>query len=532
MNISNSTLFGSQASVSSGSRSTATSSDSPSGRASFLAKNKAVLSIVLGLSYAFLFHHGEVGLNVLLFDALLLFFFLKTQPELKARPLFAVAAAGLLFSAISVVIVNTWLASAAHIISLLLTIGVARVREIRFIWFGFLLGIISFFRGPVDLLMHWRDQVSSRRENPDFRLRYVLIPGLIVLPFLFIYALANPAIGRFFGQLTQLGQYVSLWTIATLIWGCLLGAFMLFPRHGESLLAKIGASFRDDIPRRGDQQNIFLQPFARPKIMGLKHEYELARGTFLALNGLLLIVNLTDLGNVWLGSAERTAAELSQFVHSGTYLLIASILMAMLVVIVFFRGLLNFYPRVPELRRLSFLWIGQNALLALSVGIRNGLYIGEYGLAWGRVQVFFFLLLILIGLYTLYRKVDGRLSLTYLLHNNGLAAWLCFLALAAVNWDGVITRYNLAYVPTERLDRQHILSYELEKNAFLLADREILSVLLFPNQPETSSDMLWQNRPYKLNPHHFIYHDWRSWNYADWRGGRRLRGFERDLGVE
>jgi hypothetical protein len=56
-------------------------------------------------------------------------------------------------------------------------------------------------------------------------------------------------------------------------------------------------------------------------------------------------------------------------VHEGTYLLILCILMAMGVLLWFFRGNLNFLPDNERLRWLAHLWLAQNAMLALSVGV-------------------------------------------------------------------------------------------------------------------------------------------------------------------
>jgi len=41
-----------------------------------------LISLTLGLTYAFLFFHGETGLNVALFDALLIGLSLWARPEL------------------------------------------------------------------------------------------------------------------------------------------------------------------------------------------------------------------------------------------------------------------------------------------------------------------------------------------------------------------------------------------------------------------------------------------------------------------
>ncbi|MEM9528344.1 MAG: DUF4173 domain-containing protein, partial [Bacteroidota bacterium] len=241
------------------------------------------------------------------------------------------------------------------------------------------------------------------------------------------------------------------------------------------------------------------------KILALKDEHQRAVLTFSSLNILLALVNATDLRYVWLSSAALPAATLSHYVHVGTYNLTFSIFLAMAVVLYFFRSNLNFYKEIHVLRPLTRLWLIQNALLAGSVGVRNWHYIDAYGLAIGRVYVGLVLLLILFGLFTLLRKIDRRLTLSYLLQTNGMALWLSLLVFGAVNWTNIITRYNLAQEDTAAID-WHYLRWQLDdRNRFLINQHPGLppSIKKDPNGP------YWHT-----------YSDWRSWNYPDWRNGR------------
>lgn len=486
----------------------------PMSRSAFT--QKWVYSLLLGALYAYLFYPFEIGLNVLIFDVFLLLFFLRTEDGIRSRPLFTIAAAGLLVSSFSVVIVHSWTATVAHIVSLLLVFGVARVREIRFIWFGLLLGVISIFRVPLDYLAHWKQAFSQRPGGKSLRLSYVLIPLLIGGPFLLIYYAANPSFAAVLDQVFGFGRFISPATLWLFTWGSWLGAALLFPYSKASSLAKTEAGFRDTIPRRGHRRFSFLP--IRPSSLSLTHEYRMARFTFIGLNALLLIVNFTDLLGLLVFRKTATAAEFSQAVHSGTYLLMLSIMLAIGVVIFFFRGLLNYYPRVAELRQLAFWWIGQNAMLAVFVLARNMLYVQHSGLAWGRVLVFFWLALIGFGLLTLYRKVDQRLSLSYLLHANGLAAWLGLLLLGAINWDGVITRYNLATQPTTLVDYNYLIGSLDQGNTFLLVQDPVINHRYLNDLTnEFSDDYTQYQLKNKLRNSSRRRKDWRSWNYVDYR---------------
>jgi len=141
--------------------------------------------------------------------------------------------------------------------------------------------------------------------------------------------------------------------------------------------------------------------------------------------------------------------------------------------------------------------------ISLSVAVRNFHYINEYGLARGRIAVAFLIPLIGFGLFTLFRKINWQLSLSYLFQVNGLAVWLWLLFFAAINWDGVITRFNLSTQSVEEVDWVHLANLS-DRNTYLL------------NQPKFRPHLEDIYLP-KLNPNRYKSTDWRSWNYNKWR---------------
>lgn len=479
----------------------------------------------LGVVYAALFYHTEAGINLLLFDALLLLLTLRKRPELVSHRAFVWAVAGLLFAAGCVVVVNGSAAVFAHHFTYLLVLGFAQARELRFVLYGLLLGAITVCRGPVQ----WLRARAARREAgmPQQRgpgVKRVLLYGiptvLLLTIFGSLYLTANEQLAaglsnlmsRFDGWQLD-GSVVRFGVLAG--FGALLVVGLLYPRRSLSRLAAHEGGFRDylerrrPVPRRDFPDgagNRSATPPSHGRTIGLRDEYRTAILVFGALNLALAAVNVTDLVHVWGGMTERSAAVLSHYVHVGTWNLVAAVALAMVVVLYFFRANLNFWPQDRVLRPLARVWLAQNAFLTLSVGARNYHYVDAYGLAYGRVYVAFMLLLVLFGLYTLWRKLDQRLTLTYLLQANGLATWLLLLAFGAVNWSGAITRYNLATQEPDRIDWYYLTHGLDARNTFLLLDHPESGVL-------------------KLYRSGIEYHrpaDWRSWNYADWRNVRAL----------
>lgn len=492
---------------------------------------KTILTVLtLGLAYALLFYQTEMGLNLFLFDALLIGLTLCLRPELAQHKSFVWSVGGLLFTAGSVVIVHTNEAVFAHHLTYLLVLGFAQARELRFVWFGLLLGLDGLFGAPIRAFKRWRVARRKRKKaavNPAVWAwaKQAFIPALVVVPFLVLYLGGNDQFARGLDAFLILLNGVSIsgnvfWTMLLIGFGTLLTLGFLVPRTSISRLVKWQSSFQDKLVRRpktrAPASPIALQHFLHPRprlknaprnSLALKGEYRQAVLTFGLLNLLLAVVNATDLRYVWLDTGQLSAADLSAYVHGGTWSLVFSIVLAMLVILYYFRGNLNFLKDSPHLAPLAKLWVAQNALLALSVGVRNWHYVDAYGLAYGRVYIAFVLLLILFGLFTLFRKVRDRLTLTYLLQTNGMAAWLCLLLFAAVNWTNVITRVNLATQSNEEID-WHYLRRELPPdNVFLLLEH-----------PEAEIIKTW-----KSSSSNHEYADWRSWNYTDWRNLRALR---------
>lgn len=473
------------------------------------------LVLLLALLYAYLFYHLELGLNILAFDAICLLLLYRRRPELASQVSFRWAVAGCLAAALSVVIVHSSASFLAHHLSFLLVIGFAQVRELRFIWFGLLLGLTSLLEGPIrwfwagSRVIHWR-------FVPRDWLRQGVVPLVVAAPFFVLYLSASD---KFAGGIQWVfsgilfSETVSRFYFLAIA-GILICGPLFFPA-GTSRLATLAAGFSDHLSRRSRPNR---KTVTRPKrtsrkffgLIGLRREYRRGVLTLGLLNLLIACVNLLDLRYLWMDAGRLTAAELSQYVHAGTYNLIFSIVLAMAVVLYLFRGNLNFYTEAEHLKPLTFCWLGQNALLTVSVGIRNWHYIAEYGLALGRIQVAFVLLLILVGLFTLFRKVRDRLSFTYLLQANGLAVWLFLIAFGAVNWTCVITRVNLRQ-PTAQIDWKYLVDELDDRNTFLLW-REVERI-----PPEVLDTYQWGERE---RGEAFQARDWRGWNYADWRTGR------------
>ena len=467
---------------------------------------KSLLILLLAIWWHLLIWEAGLGLNVLLFSVSITAAVAWMKPKTFARSEVKYLLAAWCLAAFWVFWHNSLLSMVVYWLFGFITLGYLQEIRVRFWVFGIVESIRALFGGWWISIRHLGEQLGNKHAFlPSWRkVRLLLLPALIVFPFYLIYSQANTALAAFNDAVINWADALfklefefdwSRFFIFLLGWA-LVAAFLGY-RNGIEPLHDWVAKWSYPLHR-------YRQRLWPAKTMALKQEYQSALLTFTALNVLIGIINLLDIVFVWFSRQERTASELSAYVHEGTWLLIFSIVLAMLVVLGFFRANLNFITNNQRLRQLAYVWLGQNAFLALSVGVRNGYYIHHYALAHGRIVVVFFLALVLFGLFTMYLKVKGPKTIYFLLQTNATAVMVALLLAASVNWDQLITRYNLRredpdlYHLVEVLDNNLIPLLHAAQGNTMLADK--LRTYTLHSRAEK-----WQNS------------DWRSWNWSEYR---------------
>ncbi|TAD92467.1 MAG: DUF4173 domain-containing protein [Bacteroidetes bacterium] len=256
--------------------------------------------------------------------------------------------------------------------------------------------------------------------------------------------------------------------------------------------------------------------------MALKLEYKLAMVSFALLNALLLAVNITDIVYVWFNRVYQPGFQWVAFVHEGAWMLVFSIWVAMLVVLFFFRGNLNFMWQNGVLRSLTLLWIVQNFILCISVGIRNFYYIQHMGLAYKRIGLLFYLLLVAVGLITIIIKVYRKKTMHFLLRVNGWVAFTLLVFSSLVNWDLLIVNYNLKHRGSVPIDVEFLLDMHPSVIPVLEANAQALGSLGQPLRIggyTTTPNANWVLQELQFQKERFVEtqarYSWLSWNLAD-----------------
>jgi hypothetical protein len=120
------------------------------------------------------------------------------------------------------------------------------------------------------------------------------------------------------------------------------------------------------------------------------------------------------------------------------------------------------------------LWVVQNFILGISVFLRNYHYISFHGLAYKRIGVIVFLLLVLVGLVSLFLKVRDRRSFFYLARVNGWAAFVVLVGMSTIDWDSFIVRTNLQHDNPGEIDIDNYLAMSDKVLPLLYADFDVV----------------------------------------------------------
>lgn len=488
-----------------------------------MTKTKSLLLwIALAIAFTLLFYQQKIGLNLLIFELLLLFTARKMYGCFVQSKYAKVLLTLVFISLLAVIFVNSVLAITANIIFLLLLAGwLAQQQTPNFMWAVFnslknifvapLMGIYTLFKTT--------NNPKSKIAKAFQIIAFAVIIFILIVLFSAVYSSASPWFGekvevildQFFSWL----ENINIQWLPTFMLGVILSAVFLFST-ADKTLTELDKQLDDMSIQNAEKQSVIY----RNGLIVL----------VLFLNLLLLVVNWLDLKNVWL-FFEWNGDFLKQFVHEGTYMLLFSVALAAIVMLIIYSSASRKIQNDKILSGLSYFWIAQNVFLILSVGMRNYWYMSYFALAYKRIAVVFVLILLLAGLALLFLKIKKHKSLFWLIRQNALALFLVLGISALPNWDGIIARYNLSHYQKSfvhfdflvQLTGKTLPILDLEK-AELAAIEQAQQKLFFLEADFMQADEFHkriQKRKQKfieqVENRTFL-----SWNYADYRAVKKL----------
>jgi len=482
-----------------------------------------LLVLMAILAYNGLFWSEKMGLNTLIFAVIIVGILWYRYPEARHSRTVLIVTAGTLLTALCVVLNNSLFSKVVHILSML-TMGTCwQFPFLRFLWYGLLLGFLNIPWAPIQAVRKWSPLVSGRRNGHLGRwIQISLVPLIIVTVFYVFYYVANEQFAAVSDRMWSavwsfIALDVSFARLMFFFWGVLFTGALLW-RSVLKGMVEADAQKSFDLERSRKKQGNWKPLFS---MNGLKAEKRTALLSFGLLNLLILAVNFTDISHVWLFFQPRSASELKNYVHEGTYLLILTILMAMGLIFYFFRKNLNFYPQNKTLKILAYIWLVQNAFMALSVGMRNLHYVSNYALAYKRIGVMLFLALTLYGIWTMYRKIAEKRTAYFILQRNAWAMYLVLTLCCAIDWDIFITKYNLTHRISDGKIDVSFLMYEMsDKNLYLLQkNKALLQDTTFTSYSSVANQLVVKKERFLREQSNYSI---LSWNWADARNKQHL----------
>jgi len=420
-----------------------------------------LLSVAL---YSFLFYRQTAGLNFMIFSIAMIGALGLMRPESVRKKHWMASALLVLISGISVYIHGSGLSIAANIVSLLL-LGAQSAAPGTSIFISYFLSSCTVGGSYVFVFIDYFDRRASRAageastgKRKSGRFWAVFIAIVVVLLFFGLYRSTNVL----FKELTK---HINLDWIS---WGwCMFTGLGSLAIYGLLYVRKFGG-IGESSPNY--QRNLQQKPETETEwgdsMMSEDNERFMGTLLLVLLNVLVLFVNGVDLLFQFGDGKLPEGITYTSYVHQGVGLLIVNVLLAMLLVLFFFRGRLNYNRGYNLLRWLAVAWLFQNVLMLFFMAGRNNLYTEMFGMTYKRIGVYFYLLLTAIGAASTAVKVYNRKTNTWLFRINSWLFLVVFVFSSTVSWTRVITWYSL--YKSDYINRAYISSLSYQSLPYLV----------------------------------------------------------------
>ncbi|HKR06398.1 MAG TPA: DUF4173 domain-containing protein [Bacteroidia bacterium] len=496
---------------------------------------KTTFMIAALVAYNFLFWQEKFGINLMLFTILLCIYIVSQNKESVRSPKVILLLIAVILTGFMVSINNSGISKFTHIFSFLVLSGFVHEQKMRSLYFAFANVFVNFFLAPVTLTNNIKS-ASAKIKGVQiffFYLKLFFIPLLIISVFYLLYANANSYFSEFFSGfwnfvndlLKRFFENVSILKILFLLTGVMIITGTTAKKYFSYFLSN-DLSYSDFLKREKMSRSLQTKQTQKTffSFNGLTKELKAGIVLIAALNLLILVLNFIDIKLLWFGFYAPNQFSMKNFVHEGTYFLIISILISMIIVLYFFRKNLNFYSKNKLLKYLSYFWIFQNIILCISVCIRNQYYIFYDGLAYRRIGLFAFLIVTIFGLLTLVFKIKKLKSFYYLLRINTWSVYIIMIFLCFFNWDMIIAKTNINHWNGSGIDMDFYLRLSPETYPLIYANLDKIEKQM---RQHKMTGVIWVKNldinkfknalDHKRDAFLSDYRDysWVSWNHSD-----------------
>ncbi len=396
---------------------------------------KLSLILVCSLLFTLLFYNESVGVNLAIFGlfltGIICYFF---QDRFTSRTHLGLVTASVLscFAFAWYGDFVSFLALVFSIIFLQFKTQEAELKIIQVFPLVIINGIVSL--GRMLMFSQWLPKRELKNDFAKKLIAYFIIPTVFVGLFFMVYAFGSDHFSALFTDYTLDLDFFHLVLIA------LLGFYISFtfwnywlPQICYDKNAMLDNDFSNTIKVSNQKTFSFLD---------IDFERRSGEITLLLLNLLLLVFIVTYNYEQFFEIIEKSS--LSAATHERVNAVIFSIVMAVGVLLFYFKGTFNFDEKAKKLKQLSKLWIFLNGVLILSAAVKNSEYISFFGLTYKRLGVYAFLGLAIIGLFFSFLKISKQKTNAYLFNQMFWYFYGTILLCSFVNWGNLITNYNIS----------------------------------------------------------------------------------------
>jgi hypothetical protein len=479
-------------------------------------KTNDYLLVTATVGYSYLFYHQNAGINFLVFTLLFTCILLIRKKELLLNLKWWWAFAISLTGSLGVVITSSALAIIANCLGLLLLSGIAFNSQTSLI-FSFLFSIYSVASSMIWIVIDSVNRLNKSqsgdgesKKEKNYKPLALLLVLFMVLLFFAVYKEANPLFAENTKWINL--DFISFsWIIFTI--GGFFLVYALFYHRSIPLLENWENTLPLNHPITGEKN---AKRVEAERFSGM--------WLFVFLNVMLVILNVGDITSIWFNAALPKGISHSDFVHNGVGMIIMSILIATALIMFLYRANPGQVKYSGVLKWMIYAWILQNLVMLFSTAIRNQIYIHDYNFTYKRIGVYAWLILAGIGLVLTFIKILDDRTNWFLVRAN-FAIWFTFISAGSlINWDLVITNYNISNKPLKDVDFHYLFS---------LSDANIPQLLEVTKHKDFASikDSLrnyrddrsyYYDETYMNLLHRKIYHyaygycsDWQSWDFRD-----------------
>jgi len=396
---------------------------------------KQFLIFLSAAVFAVLFYNEDIGVNLSIFALLLLLVQFAMVPALIRDKRALLLASCVVLSSIS----HAWLLSFAGFVSVVASSFVFRYYvtdpKLRLVTQA----VVYFSNWPAFIIQvfqieSWFEFDKNASKHTFMKVvSYVLIPLVILSVFFAVYVSSSEWLSEWYNRYEWDFNVLMLLVLV-------LGFYVSFVFWHSKVYNIIKVLDRKLLFNFAKHEQTSL----KPTVEGIPLQLELRSGIItLACLDVMLLFFIVVFNLEHTQQAIGAISEYSDRTHEQIYLIIGSICMAMLVVLFFFKGALNFIKNNGKLLLFAKIWLVLNGILIISAFYQNTLYVQELGLTYKRLGVYLFLMLCAIGLCYSYLKIHFKRKNFYLVDRMSWVVYFTLILCPLLNWSSVITTYNL-----------------------------------------------------------------------------------------